>query len=160
MSRGRPKQRSEDLLWATRPVEWPTSSRISKSTLVKLLKSSRTLSHNQSQKTAENVEGEGDGSYFSGFMNRVLNTSHTTDTEWVEAEASLESQGNQIPLRPPKCVGVSNGWIVAATELPITSSISLKLVSRWNVRRANTVSSSADHHLWLAVVAEMAHRHG
>jgi len=97
-------------------------------------------------------------SYFTGFMNRVLNTSGTpsaggdkSDVNAMMGGASLmdnnnNNSGGSRPLRPPRphCVATANGWIVAALECPSPAG-NLRLVSRWNVRRG----SAADQ--WMAL---------
>jgi Pep3/Vps18/deep orange family len=89
-------------------------------------------------------QGVGDGSYFSGLMSRVLNTSGgatnaaTTD-DWLEAEQALSSKSNSFQtLRPPRCVAVANGWIVAIHEVSLPNNALLRFLSRWNVRRGVT----------------------
>lgn len=97
---------------------------------------------------------ESQQSYYglTGFMNRVLNSSGTPSEKLdydlqnnTDAEAAA-ARGSR-PLRPPRhrCVATANGWIVAALECPAPNGPTLRLVSRWNVRRG----SSADQ--WMAL---------
>ena len=110
---------------------------------------------------AGGVGGAGDPdstSYFSGFMNRVLNTSGTPsagDKHDANANTNVmmdnnSNNGGSRPLRPPRnnCVATANGWIVAGLECPSPTG-SLRLISRWNVRRG----SSADQ--WMALPPPM-----
>ena len=106
-----------------------------------------------------------DGSNYlglSGLMSRVLNTSGASDKTGEDANidhhhhhlrtgdssgaSGLSASSSSRPIRPPRpgCVAAANGWIVAALECPNTTSSvsgsdhSLRLVSRWNVRRGGT----------------------
>eukprot|EP00536_Pseudo-nitzschia_multiseries_P009218 jgi/Psemu1/257953/estExt_Genewise1Plus.C_2520067 len=104
--------------------------------------------------------GGGESSYFSGFMSRVLNPTNTGDSstghKGDENDPMLSASGGAgssvRPLRPPRngCVATANSWMVAALECPggggFSSSLpradaghsgsgTLRLVTRWNVRR-------------------------
>ena len=107
----RTSEGTEPAIWAARHVEWPLPNSISLANYRKLLKS----------EGAPEIE---DG-LFSGFMRSVLNNNADKDND-SEDRASR-------PLRAPKCVATANGWIVAALEC---SGTPLRLISRWNVRRA------------------------
>jgi hypothetical protein len=85
----------------------------------------------QAATTTEDGRSSDGGYGLSGFMSRVLNTSaasEKSDDEMVDA-------GSSRPIRPPRpgCVTAANGWIVAALEC--AGQPTLRLVSRWNVRR-------------------------
>lgn len=86
----------------------------------------------------------GEGSYFSGLMSRVLNTSGGGTTsastdDWLDAEQALSGKSNSFQtLRPPRCVAVANGWIVAIHEVSLPNHALLRFLSRWNVRRGVT----------------------
>jgi hypothetical protein len=117
---------------------------------------------------------EKDASYFSGFMSRVLNPTNPSegaggDKEQGGGPVSPTSGGGggggggtSKPLRPPRsqCVATGNSWMVAALECPgggdaglpsspMTTS-TLRLVSRWNVRRMSGVDS------WMALPPPVA----
>jgi Pep3/Vps18/deep orange family len=87
-------------------------------------------------------------SYFTGFMNRVLNTSTvpSSGNDKTDLTPAMDAGGSR-PLRPPRphCVATANGWIVASLECPSPTAGILRLLSRWNVRRG----SSADQ--WMAL---------
>ena len=59
------------------------------------------------------------------------------------------STSSKRPIRPPaiRCVAAANGWVIAAVDcpplVPTSSNPPLRLVSRWNVRRGTTTSSSS-----------------
>jgi len=103
--------------------------------------------------------GGGESSYFSGFMSRVLNPTNAGDStanKGDENDPILSASGGSgssfRPLRPPRngCVATANSWMVAALECPgggfaasssprvdagHSGSGTLRLVTRWNVRR-------------------------
>lgn len=159
-SRGRPsrpRQRNNDndagepAIWAARHVEWPIPSALSLANYQKLQRASREAGSQLgifSEETTPTTTGVGDeetkaeSSYFSGFMSRVLNPSNASEDPKEEEPAASGSR----PLRPPrtKCVATANSWMVAALECP-GDSPTLRLVSRWNVRRM----SGVDH--WMAL---------
>jgi len=107
----------------------------------------------------------------SGFMSRVLNTSAASDKSDspmspMAGMGSGSGPGGARPLLPPRpgCVASANGWIVAVLECPVSvptasagpssasphassaaaaSTVILRLVSRWNVRRGGTAEPLA-----------------
>ena len=121
----------------------------------------------------------GDSSYFSGFMSRVLNPTNTNENNTNKEDDSMpnstSSAGSSMrPLRAPRsgCVATANSWMVAALECPggggLSSSSSgvdsssanannsgsgtLRLLSRWNVRR---MSGGVQDH-WMALPPPVA----
>eukprot|EP00751_Fragilariopsis_kerguelensis_P001799 CAMPEP_0170818612 /NCGR_PEP_ID=MMETSP0733-20121128/40866_1 /TAXON_ID=186038 /ORGANISM="Fragilariopsis kerguelensis, Strain L26-C5" /LENGTH=1240 /DNA_ID=CAMNT_0011178811 /DNA_START=8 /DNA_END=3730 /DNA_ORIENTATION=+ len=114
----------------------------------------------------------GESSYFSGFMSRVLNPTTTNESSVNKEDDSLSnsisSTGSSMrPLRAPRngCVATANSWMVAALECPGESSSAnasssgsgtLRLVSRWNVRRM----SAGVQDQWMALPPPVAGEDG
>lgn len=168
-------------IWAARNVEWPIPSVLSTANYQKLWRASRQtgaqLGIASADAPQDSESGEASGgpnlstprmaagpatsesgestSYFTGFMNRVLNNAgsaqgdNKSDPSKANAGGALDANngGGSRPLRPPRphCVATANGWIVAALECPSPTAGILRLISRWNVRRG----SSADQ--WMAL---------
>lgn len=163
-------QNDEPAIWAARHVEWPIPSSLSLANYQKLQKASRQAgtqmgiseeaSATPDASALEEDErksasiANNDASYFSGFMSRVLNPTHPeAGGEKEEGAASPTSGGTSKPLRPPrsKCVATGNSWMVAALECPgDLQAPTLRLVSRWNVRRMSGVDS------WMALPPPVA----
>jgi hypothetical protein len=154
-----PRQRqhndaSEPAIWAARHVEWPIPSALSLANYQKLQRASRQAgtqmgieeTASEAHNTSAGEDGEkGESSYFSGFMSRVMNPVNPSDDPKDDDAPNATSSGSR-PLRPPRtrCVATANSWMVAALECP-GDSPTLRLVSRWNVRRM----SGVDH--WMAL---------
>mmetsp|Transcript_14568 Transcript_14568/g.36609 ORF Transcript_14568/g.36609 Transcript_14568/m.36609 type:complete len:1331 (+) Transcript_14568:89-4081(+) len=91
--------------------------------------------------TAGSSAGAAESSYFSGFMSRVLNPTNANESNSNKDEDDpiLSTSGSSVrPLRPPRtgCVATANSWMVAALECPgETGSSTLRLITKWNVRR-------------------------
>ena len=140
---------SEPAIWAARHVEWPIPSALSLTNYQKMQRASRQAgsqlgieeSH-QEGAPADDAE-KAEASYFSGFMNRVLNPANPSED--AKEEESTNPSASR-PLRPPRarCVATANSWMVAALECP-GDSPTLRLVSRWNVRRMSGVDN------WMAL---------
>ena len=116
---------------------------------------------------------EGSYSFVGGFMSRVLQTTpnhNDSSSSQTTSHALLQQQQQQQSLKgsssssstalpPPRagCVATANSWMVASLECPISvpsttsshnhnsSNNSIRLLSRWNVRRM----SGVDH--WMAL---------
>jgi hypothetical protein len=137
-------QDAEPAIWAARHVEWPIPTSLSLANYQKLVKQTRQLSVSMGMEGDVSMEvseeDEKETSYFSGFMNRVLNTK---EDEMSDEEMIPHAEtGTRRPLRSPRpnCVATANSWMVAALECPgVSGSPSLRLVSRWNVRRMSGV---------------------
>ena len=140
---------SEPSIWAARHVEWPIPSALSLTNYQKMQRASRQAGSqigieetNQEGTPGDDAE-KAEASYFSGFMSRVLNPVNPSE-DIKEEEATNPSASR--PLRPPRarCVATANSWMVAALECP-GDSPTLRLVSRWNVRRMSGVDN------WMAL---------
>jgi len=75
-------------------------------------------------------------------------SSGTTPTTATTPGGSSSSSSSSRPLRPPRshCVATGNSWMVAALDCPpsmdtVPQQPTLRLVSRWNVRRTSGVDS-------------------
>ena len=112
--------------------------------------------------------GAAESSYFSGFMSRVLNTNaNDSNSNKEEDPVILNASGSSVrPLRPPRtgCVATANSWMVAALECPgggvaeggnNSSNITLRLVTKWNVRRMN-MNSGGVQDQWMALPPPVA----
>lgn len=138
-------------IWVARNVEWPIPSQLSFQQFKSLIKASRTLGQqlgintapeedsSTNQAEASSDTGAADSNYFSGFMNRVLNTGATGGNEGNNNSAVNPHSSSSLSLKNPRpgCVAAANGWIVAALECTAHSDHhpALRLISRWNVRR-------------------------
>ena len=103
----------------------------------------------------------------TGFMSRVLNTSQTDaggDATSTKHHPSMmmdnSSAASTRPLRPPRahCVAAANGWIVAVLETTTTNTLttpSLRLISRWNVRRGSSAGGGLSDQSWMALPPPM-----
>lgn len=116
-------------------MEWPIPSVLSFANFNRLLKASKTSAQQLGiDPDAEKEESEtgASESYFSGLMSRVLNAQQGTE----KTDESEDTAGTGIAIRAPRsgCVAAANGWIVAALECA-TGQNTLRLMSRWNVRR-------------------------
>ena len=150
---------AEPAIWAARHVEWPLPSSLSLQNYQKLQRASRQAGSQIGIEadstpdtpgagddggeggTAGGKTAESSSSYF-GFMSRVLSPTQAELSPKEEEQSGSASR----PLRPPRnrCVATANSWMVAALECP-GDSPTLRLVSRWNVRRM----SGIDH--WMAL---------
>jgi Pep3/Vps18/deep orange family len=173
----------EPAIWTTRSVDWPIALHLPGTTFTRLVKASRaagqhygivqrSLAASQPKTAAAAAAGastsagedtksdvsdanNNGGSYFTGFMSRVLhnaNAPHASDGGsggGSSGPAGTEDWTASVPLRAPRCVAAANGWIVAAAECPYHNSShhNLRVVSRWNVRRSN-VAAGMD---WVAL---------
>jgi hypothetical protein len=105
--KSRQQQRRNEDLWAARTVEWPMSL---------------SVLHYQNLLQQAGVDAQQHPTYFSGFMNRVLNANNNDRT--VSTDTTL------VQLPPPSCVAAANGWMIAVIQ-----QNNHCLLSRWNVRR-------------------------
>ena len=92
-------------------------------------------------------ESGGAGSYITGLFSRVLPTNqgsqHGNNTSHGRGNYGDYSSGGKVKvvLSPTRrCVASSNGWVVAVVEVSSASSSkddpnTVRLISRWNVRR-------------------------
>ncbi len=173
----------DQAIWTSRHVEMPIPSSISLTNYQKLYKASRDagaqlgiVEETNPQSLAVNPEdaevnptttaagstaGAQESSYFSGFMSRVLNNNtnanETTNKDNPENDPILAgSSGSFRPLRPPRtaCVATANSWMVAALECPdVVGGSTLRLVTKWNVRR---MSSGGVQDQWMALPPPVA----
>lgn len=135
---------AEPAIWAARHVEWPIPTALSLAKYQKLQRASLQagaqigIEATGQDKAVAGGEEKAEASYFSGFMSRVLNP--VEDSEDAKEEDSPMSVAGSRPLLPPRprCVATANSWMVAAIECP-GDSPTLRLVSRWNVRRMNGI---------------------
>jgi hypothetical protein len=151
-SRPRPRPMDNDAepsIWAARHVEWPIPTALSLSNYQKLQRASRQAGsqigiEETAQEATETQDEKAEASYFSGFMSRVLNPVNAAEGGEEEEEQASSPSGSR-PLRSPRprCVATANSWMVAALECP--GSPTLRLVSRWNVRRMGGVDQ------WMAL---------
>jgi hypothetical protein len=169
-NKNRQSDDAEPAIWAARHVEWPIPSALSLPNFTKLVRASKQAAstigisdgYNDTHKTKtasgeanhtstnntheEEKNAEASSSSYFGLLSRVLTSQPTEDD--VPQDHPTDPSASR-PLRPPrtKCVATANSWMVAALECPgeTSTSTSLRLVSRWNVRRM----SGVDH--WMAL---------
>jgi hypothetical protein len=165
------KNRQEDAepaIWAARHVEWPIPSALSLSNFTKLVRASKQAAstigisdgydnktprqeannsnnnhhhHSNNNHASNEEEKNAEAPSYFGLLSRVLTSQPTEDDV---PQDPTDPSASRL-LRPPrtKCVATANSWMVAALECP--GETSLRLVSRWNVRRM----SGVDH--WMAL---------
>jgi len=120
----------QEPIWAARHVEWPIPSQLSAAHYNRLVKAGNKLGTQAKVQSSDvsSVSDDGKGSTFASTFKGLLSPSN------AESGAStVKSSDSPQAIDPPRigCVAASNGWIVAAFDVG-----SLRVVSRWNVRRS------------------------
>mmetsp|Transcript_18427 Transcript_18427/g.27970 ORF Transcript_18427/g.27970 Transcript_18427/m.27970 type:complete len:1266 (+) Transcript_18427:161-3958(+) len=123
-------------IWAARNVEWPLPTTLSLSQYKKLVVG---LEEGGGASSSSSTDGYFRGSWMRGVLPMTPNS--TTASTNNNNSSGNTTEASSRPLKIPTSVATANGWIVAALESPDGS---LRLISRWNVRRSSN-TSAAEH---------------
>eukprot|EP00546_Thalassionema_frauenfeldii_P020940 CAMPEP_0178903432 /NCGR_PEP_ID=MMETSP0786-20121207/5151_1 /TAXON_ID=186022 /ORGANISM="Thalassionema frauenfeldii, Strain CCMP 1798" /LENGTH=1234 /DNA_ID=CAMNT_0020574797 /DNA_START=203 /DNA_END=3907 /DNA_ORIENTATION=- len=133
-----PQQQSQGqaAIWAARNVEWPLPTTLSLSQYKKLV-----VGLEEGATSSSSSDSYFRGGWMRGVLPMTPNSATSSMNNNNNNTSINTTEPSSRPLKIPTAVATANGWIVAALESPDGS---LRLISRWNVRRSSN-TSAADH---------------